>query len=86
MTREERQLCASAVFALVCAVVAGMIVGNRFHHVYMEHNEKVPVICEEDEYLYFDDYKGPGENNIEDLICVHVDAIDIGSPLVIEKG
>lgn len=38
-------------------------------------DKPVPVLCQADEVLYFEDYKGPGKNTIGELICLHVDDI-----------
>lgn len=42
--------------------------------------QPVPVECQEDEVLYFEDYEGPGENSLGELICLHME--DVTAPLV----
>jgi hypothetical protein len=73
----------SIALILICLLVGfwvGSILGYRRG---MDEGEKIGAntvqhslpLCEEDEYLYLDDYRGPGDNTVSDLVCVHVDTI-----------
>lgn len=53
---------------LVCGAFIGISAGNAW----------LPD-CQEDEYLYPQDYKGPGKNTTRDYRCVHVDEIVTGT-------
>ena len=59
-----------ALLASVAATCCSLL-GCNEDSSYLD--KPVPVLCEEDEVLYFEDYKGPGQNTIGELICVHMD-------------
>jgi len=54
---------------MIASLVGGMIMGYGWG---ARDHSKLPD-CQEDEYLYPEDFTG--ENEVADLICVHVDKI-----------
>ena len=66
MLVEDRKLYLFITIALLITLVIAIY---RINTVY-----QLPS-CQEDEYLYQEDYEGPGENYPSDYKCVHVDTI-----------
>lgn len=69
---------AMVLIAVILALWTGMILGYRRGldegtRVGSERvNHSLPK-CAEDDYLYFDHYRGPGNNTVTELVCVHDD-------------
>ena len=65
----ERQVKVGIWLLMIASLVGGMIMGYGWG---ARDHSKLPD-CQEDEYLYPEDFTG--ENEVADLICVHVDKI-----------
>jgi hypothetical protein len=59
---------------VVLLIVVGIILIVGFRLGVLYERAQLPM-CQADEFLYPDDYRGPGRNLPEDMQCVHVDTI-----------
>lgn len=73
-SRSRINIVVGVAFIVFCCVVifcAGATIGSQLERNQLPH-------CQEDEYLYPQDYEGPGQNRPADYRCVHVDRIVSG--------
>jgi hypothetical protein len=74
MLSKEEELRKDVPLYVGIIVVRMFAVGILCVQLYHARFTSLPE-CQEDEYLYPEDYTGPGDNVPEDYECVHVDEI-----------